>query len=179
MQQIAEDTGGKAFMDTNGVKEAVGQAIANGARYYTLGYIPQITKNDGSYRRIKVNVEGSYQTSYRRGYYAYDSLKVGANSSATSNPMRAAIQYGAPPLSEIPFKVRVIAAGDPAVKGNAISPEPAGVDPETSVSRERRCAISSTMPSTHIGLLTQQRPTEFATRASNSPLRHTTGTASS
>ena len=132
MQQIADDTGGKAFLDTNGVKEAVGQAIADGGRYYTIGYIPEIAPatgtSDGAFRRIKVNVEGGYQTSYRRGYYAYDSLKLGANSSTTSNPMRIAIQYGAPPLSEIPFKVRVIAAGDPAAKGSAISPEPAGVE---------------------------------------------------
>jgi VWFA-related protein len=132
MQQIAEDTGGKAFLDTNGVKEAVGQAIADGGRYYTIGYIPEIAPaagtNDGAFRRIKVNVEGGYQTSYRRGYYAYDSLKIGANSSATSNLMRVAIQYGAPPLSEIPFKVRVIGAGDPVAKGSAISPEPAGVE---------------------------------------------------
>jgi VWFA-related protein len=132
MQQIAEDTGGKAFLDTNGAKEAVGQAIADGGRYYTIGYIPEIAPatgtSDGAFRRIKVNVEGGYQTRYRRGYYAYDSLKIGANSSATSNPMRVAIQHGAPPLSEIPFKVRVIAAGDPAAKGSAISPEPAGVE---------------------------------------------------
>ena len=132
MQQIAEDTGGKAFLVTNGVKAAVGQAIADGGRYYTIGYIPERAPaagtSDGAFRRIKVSVEGSYQTSYRRGYYAYDSVKIGANSSATSNLMRFAIQYGAPPLSEIPFKVRVIAAGDPAAKGSAISPEPAGVE---------------------------------------------------
>jgi VWFA-related protein len=132
MQQIAEDTGGKAFLDTNGVRGAVGQAITDGGRYYTIGYIPEIAPetgtHEGAFRRIKVNVEGGYQTSYRRGYYAYDSLKIGANSSATSNLMRVAIQYGAPPLSEIPFKVRIIAAGDPAAKGTTISPEPAGVE---------------------------------------------------
>jgi len=132
MQQIAEDTGGKAFLDSNGVKAAVGKAIADGGRYYAIGYIPGIAPgtgtNEGAFRRIKVNVEGGYQTSYRRGYYAFDSRNMGANSSMTSNPMRVAIQYGAPPLSEIPFKVRVIAAGDPAAKGSAISPESAGVE---------------------------------------------------
>jgi VWFA-related protein len=128
MRQIAEDTGGKAFLDTNAVKQAVGQAIADGERYYTIGYIPEITQRDGVFRRIKVNVEGGYQLSYRRGYYAYDSLKIEANSSASSNLMRMAIQHGAPPLSEIPFKVRVIAASDPAAKNAAISPEPAGVE---------------------------------------------------
>jgi VWFA-related protein len=128
MQQIAEDTGGKAFLDTNGVKEAVGQAIADGGRYYTLGFIPETTKSDGAFRRIKVNVDGSYELRYRRGYYVGDSRNVGANPPTTSNMMRVAIQFGAPPLSEIPFKVRVIASGDPAAKGTAVSPEPAGIE---------------------------------------------------
>jgi hypothetical protein len=42
--------------------------------------------------------------------------------------MRTAIQYGAPPLSEIPFKVRVIAASDPAAKSMTIAPESAGIE---------------------------------------------------
>ena len=40
MQQIAEETGGHAYYDTNGIKEAVAAAIQNGANYYTLAYVP-------------------------------------------------------------------------------------------------------------------------------------------
>jgi len=45
---------------------------------YTIGYIPEIAPgtgtSDGAFRRIKSERGGGYQTSYRRGYYAYDSL---------------------------------------------------------------------------------------------------------
>jgi hypothetical protein len=40
--------------------------------------------------------------------------------------MNAAAQRGAPPLSQILFKVRVLSADDPAAKGIKISPDPAG-----------------------------------------------------
>jgi VWFA-related protein len=127
MQQIAEDTGGEAFLDTNGLKEAVSQAIANGARYYTLGYIPQSPRSDGSFHRLAVKVDGNYQLRYRRGYYVNDSGSMMA-ASQTPSLMRAALQLGAPQLSEIAFKVRVITASDPAAKGIAISPDSAGIE---------------------------------------------------
>ena len=43
IQQIAADTGGKAFVNTNGFQEAIRQALADGANYCsTLGYMPQL-----------------------------------------------------------------------------------------------------------------------------------------
>jgi VWFA-related protein len=124
IQQIAADTGGKAFVNTNGFQEAIQQALADGANYYTIGYMPQL-KDDGSFRRIKVNVDGGYQLAYRDGYYA-DSTKSAATSLAST--MKEAIQFGAPPPSDILFKVRVIPASDPAAKGFTPAPGPAGAD---------------------------------------------------
>ncbi|HEX3942092.1 MAG TPA: VWA domain-containing protein [Acidobacteriaceae bacterium] len=126
MQQIAADTGGKAFINTNGLKEAVGDAIANGSNYYTIGYTPEL-KEDGSYRRIKVSVAGGYDLSYREGYYADppQPQPTGASGSA-SDSLKEALELGAPPSSDILFKVRVIPADDPAAKGFTPSPGPAG-----------------------------------------------------
>ena len=124
IQQIAADTGGKAFVNTNGFQEAIQQALADGANYYTIGYMPQL-KDDGSFRRIKVNVNGGYQLAYRDGYYA-DSAKIAANSGAS--PMKEAMQFGAPPPSDILFKVRVIPSTDPVAKGFTPAPGPAGAD---------------------------------------------------
>ncbi len=131
MQQIAEDTGGEAFIDTNGLKEAVAQAIANGSHYYTVGYVPKPKKYDGSFYRIRLNVDGGYQAAYRRGYYADDlSSKAAIVSpgapSAPQNVMLEAVERGAPPISEIPFKVRVLAADDPSAKDVKLAPGPAG-----------------------------------------------------
>jgi VWFA-related protein len=117
MQQIAADTGGKAFVNTNGLKEAVGEAVNNGANYYTIGYTPQL-KEDGSYRQIKLDVEGDYDVAYRRGYYADASPSQDGDTAAAKKPAwQAAIQRGAPPSNGILFKVRVISATDPAAKG--------------------------------------------------------------
>ncbi len=124
IQQIAADTGGKAFVNTNGFQEAIQQALADGANYYTIGYIPQL-KDDGSFRRIKVNVDGGYQLAYRDGYYA-DSPGHGTDSGAST--MKEAVQFGASPPSDILFKVRVIPASDPVAKGFTPAPGPAGAD---------------------------------------------------
>ena len=136
MQQIAQDTGGEAFVDTNGLKEAVADAIAHGSSYYTIAYVPQIRKYDGTFHRLKVTVDGGYQTAYRRGYFADDPAKSPVDlqvaESQTSGPladeneMLAAVERGAPPQSQLLFKVRVLAANNPAGKGVKLTPEPAG-----------------------------------------------------
>ena len=40
MEAMAEDTGGQAFYNTNGLTQAVQKAIENGSNYYTLTYSP-------------------------------------------------------------------------------------------------------------------------------------------
>jgi VWFA-related protein len=107
MQQIAEDTGGEAFVDTNGLKEAITRAVDNGSNYYTIGYVPQLPSTDGSFHRLKVTADGGYQTAYRRGYYAEDPAKAKVNPLASARLMNAALAQGAPPVSQILFKVRV------------------------------------------------------------------------
>jgi hypothetical protein len=126
MRQIAEETGGEAFVDTNGLKEAVAQAIANGSHYYTIGYVPTIEKYDGSFHRIRLNVDGGYKAEYRRGYYANDPNDAGVDPKAAVNAMNGAVTRGAPPLSEILFKVRVLPSDDPTAKDVKLQPGPAG-----------------------------------------------------
>jgi hypothetical protein len=117
MQQIAEETGGEAFVDTNGIKDAVARAIANGSSYYTVGYVPSFKEYDGSFHRLKVTVDGQYQTEYRRGYFADDPAKAKISPAASQQLMTAALEQGAPPLSEVLFKVRVQAAEASSASG--------------------------------------------------------------
>ena len=128
MQQIAEETGGHAFYDNNGLKEAVARAIENGSNYYTIAYIPDAKTWDGSLRRIEVKVDGGpYDLEYRRGYYADDPRKATAHPAAATRPMLEALERGAPPLSEIAFIGRAVAADDPSVLKTAkLAPGPAG-----------------------------------------------------
>lgn len=125
MEQIAEDTGGHAFYNTNDLAAAVTKSITAGGNFYTLTYSPSERKTNGEYRNIKVQLQGQpvalgAKLSYRHGYYA-DNVKeqlAGASSSivaATAAPPAAinasqpsyrasSMQRGAPTLSEILFK---------------------------------------------------------------------------
>jgi VWFA-related protein len=126
MRQIAEDTGGEAYFDKNDLKDAVARAIANGSHYYTIGYVPSLEKYDGSFHRIRLNVDGGYQAEYRRGFYADDPAAAKVDPAAAQNAMNGAVTRGAPPLSEILFKVRVLPADDPAAKDVKLTPGAAG-----------------------------------------------------
>ena len=41
MEVIAKETGGKAYINTNGLQEAVADAVRNGSSYYTIAYVPR------------------------------------------------------------------------------------------------------------------------------------------
>jgi len=126
MQQIAEETGGVAFLDTNDLESAVARAIQNGASYYTLAYIPETKPGDTRFHKIQVTIPEapSYHLAYRRGYVA-DSAAKQASGAQTSS-MAEAMLRGAPSSSELVFKVRVLPADDPSFQGLALQPGPAG-----------------------------------------------------
>ena len=87
MEKLAEQTGGKAFFDTNALNKAIETAMDEGNNYYTLTYSPSNQTYDETFRKITVTIAGNnkYKLAYRRGYYADDpnGLKnPGAGSSA-------------------------------------------------------------------------------------------------
>jgi hypothetical protein len=117
MEAIAQATGGVAYYNTNGLKEAVGKAINNGENYYALSYVPPDPKFDGIFHKItvKVNVPGAH-LSYREGYYSDDiarnEITPGISLSTTApepygNNMAASMGRGVPTSSQLLFTVRV------------------------------------------------------------------------
>lgn len=127
MDQLANQTGGKAFYNTNAVGRALAEAMGNGANYYTLGYVPQNHDYNGALRRIEVRLkEGHAALQYRQGYFGDDPATVAKLMPGRLSPLIAAMQHGVLPQSAVLFQVRIVPASDPAVKGEAISPQPAG-----------------------------------------------------
>jgi VWFA-related protein len=117
MEQLAADTGGKAFYNTNDLNAAMQHAIADGSHYYTLVYSPTNKKMDGSYRRIDVKVpESKYNLAYRRGYNADDSLAV--DSKPNTDPLHPLLLRGMPSSTQLLYGVRVIPV-DPQPAANA------------------------------------------------------------
>ena len=102
MEQLASDTGGKAFYNTNDLNGAMQHAIADGSNYYTLSYSPTNKKMDGSFRRIEVKLPGTkYKLAYRRGYNADDTSAP--ETKKEGNPLRGLMQPGMPDTTQILF----------------------------------------------------------------------------
>ena len=76
MREMATETGGKAYVNQNEIKEGVALALADNAAAYTIGYYPEDKKWDGNYRAIKVKVDRDAEVRSRRGYFAIDPTQV-------------------------------------------------------------------------------------------------------
>ena len=104
MFDMAEQTGGKAFVNTNGLAQAVEKVVDAGSNYYTLAYTPTDSKSHGEYRGIRVQLNGSnYKLAYRRGYYA-DTKPA---TPSLRDAMKSVALFAAPPSTQIPFYARV------------------------------------------------------------------------
>jgi len=142
MSVMAQDTGGQAFFNTNGLSEAVSKVIDNGSNYYTLAYNPTDEKLDGEFRRINIKLAASgYTLSYRQGYYADDpqSPKTAlARTAATAGTpteadaakaiaaagealIQKAMQHGVPGSTQILYTVRVLPAAAPSVTEDTLA----------------------------------------------------------
>ena len=139
MNQMAEATGGKAFVNTNGLAAAVEKAVNAGSNYYTIAYAPTNHDWDGKYRKIEVRVNLPKVTlSFRRGYFADDpNATMGHNSGQNEknalphyDALRSAMMWGAPDPTEIIFAANVhpsSAGTEPAVAtGNEIAKKTSG-----------------------------------------------------
>lgn len=139
MRQMAEATGGEAFVNTNGLAQAVEKAVEAGSNYYTLSYAPTNREWKGDYRKIQIKTERQGLTlAYRRGYYADDprgpvhrgESKDSTATQAPYDPLRAAMLRGGPEPTEIVFGVSVrpsSAATDPNLApGNQAEPKTTG-----------------------------------------------------
>ncbi len=121
MIEMAEETGGKAFMNTNDLSRSVTRAIEAGSNYYTLTYSPTDTNWNGDFRPIQVKLQQPGLTlAYRRGYYADNpnaphksGILSASHPSDPSTPldaMRSAMVHGSPEPTEIIFRVRALPA---------------------------------------------------------------------
>ena len=110
MEELAKDTGGQAFYNTNGLNGALARVINNGSRYYSLTYAPTNTTMDGRFRRIQVKLaKGKDTLAYRRGYYADDlETALTAGQKPDSDPLLFLMGRNLPDYTQIIYKVRVM-----------------------------------------------------------------------
>lgn len=73
LQELAAETGGKAYVNQNEIKDGIALAVADESASYSLGYYPENKKWDGNFRKIKVKLDrGDTEIRYRKGYFALD-----------------------------------------------------------------------------------------------------------
>ena len=73
MEKIADDTGGRAFVNTNDVTGAIRKAVEDSAVTYTLGFYMDPHSADGKFHELKVQVKRTGLTvRYPKEYFAYE-----------------------------------------------------------------------------------------------------------
>ncbi|MBZ5533929.1 MAG: VWA domain-containing protein [Acidobacteriia bacterium] len=73
MNTIADQTGGRAFYNTNNLEGAIRQSVEDGSTYYTLGYYPDNKDWNGKFRRISVKVNRpGIKLHHRLGYFSLE-----------------------------------------------------------------------------------------------------------
>jgi VWFA-related protein len=142
IEAIADETGGKAFVNTNDLKGAVESAIESGSSYYTIAYDPGVEKPDGSFRRLKVSMDkGGYKIAYRKGYFADPASGTSAQNPEGANLITAAILHGAPPSTQIILEARVLPSTDPIFQNVKFPEAPAGMMAATMKGPLRRYVV--------------------------------------
>ena len=127
-QILAEQSGGKAFANTNALSDVIDKITSTSNHFYTLSYSPTDAKMDGTFRNIKVKVEGAeYKLSYRRGYFAVEEAIPGSSLAVRSqeiqklasrnpgavDPLLPFMDLGMPQSQQILYKARVVPVAPP------------------------------------------------------------------
>ena len=100
MKNIAEQTGGEAFVNTNDLGRVINRSLDDGATYYTLAYTPPKEDAGGGYHRVVVKIPNkNLKLAYRRGYYSIP--QPTASGAVGTAALRAALQPGMPPATSM------------------------------------------------------------------------------
>jgi len=98
MQQLADETGGRAFFNTNDLSGAIRKAVEDAEVTYTLGFYPDPGSLDEKFHELKVHVRHSgYEVRSPRGYFALKDTAVSAaqNQSTAMEAIRSPLESSA------------------------------------------------------------------------------------
>jgi len=124
-QILAEESGGRAFANTNGLSDVLDKVTTESGNFYTLSYAPPKMKMDSGFRKIHVEVGGGkYKLLYRSGYYAVDAgsasswlekrvHKLTGRNTGALNPLLPHMELGIPQSQQILIKARIVPAAAP------------------------------------------------------------------
>lgn len=113
MLEMAEETGGQAFTNTNDLTGAIRTAVEGSAVTYTLGFYLDADSLDGKFHKLKVQVRRTgVRVQSPTGYFAYREKETAAQQNQhVLNAMASPLQS-----SSIPVKVRIERVERPLTK---------------------------------------------------------------
>jgi VWFA-related protein len=128
LDTIADATGGRAYYNTNGLKQVITGIINNGSNYYTLAYVTTNQTWNGQFRHIKVKIDRpGVRVQYRQGYYAVDRAKQEQRLLAAMQRRKARGDSNPFPQDETPPDESAQAEAQPApVNAGALVQHPKG-----------------------------------------------------
>lgn len=129
MNELAEETGGEAFYNSNSIEASLRNGMKDGSTYYTLGYYPHDKNWDGKFRRLSVKADRpGIKLRYRLGYYALEPSGAGQREKDGGRRagLREAMDLNSPVSSALLFQAMVI--GPSEKTGNKVVVN-FGIDP--------------------------------------------------
>jgi VWFA-related protein len=105
LQTMAENTGGRAIVNTNDFERGLTQIFRENSAYYLVGYSPTNVKADGTFRRIEVKVDRpGVEVNTRKNYYAPAAEKPGDKPKPVPSPLQKAMG-DVLPNADVPLQV--------------------------------------------------------------------------
>ncbi len=144
--RIAQQTGGRAFLNRNDEDAAIATAAGDGLHYYTIGYYPEDKRWNGKFRKIELKVaRKEVELRHRRGYFAED--PAGWQRSANRD-LADALQSDPTTTARVVFSGRVFRP----VPGQPVQVE--FMLPPTSIHFEQRNGLQVGSMDLHVAALT-------------------------
>jgi VWFA-related protein len=108
LRTVAENTGGRAIVETNDSDDGIAQMFAENDSYYLVGFQPTNARAEGRFRRVDVRVgRPDVEVRARRGYYERPQAEEKAAPTA-SVPLTMAMA-GLLPVGGLPLQVTAVA----------------------------------------------------------------------
>jgi VWFA-related protein len=155
LEELADNTGGQFFINTNGFNDVLDHVIKTGTYYYTLTYSPTNQKMNGELRRIQIKLtDGKYKLAYRRGYYATnDFMAPVVRHETNGDPLRPLMDHGTPDSTGILYTMKVVPAAQPqTLKAGRVSDRAGDNDKLTGT--VTRYTVTFTVSPEHLALET-------------------------
>ena len=126
LQSVAEETGGRAFLNTNDIQGAVRRAVDDARMTYVLGYYPTNEVWDGRFHRVEVKVNRpGVEVRHRRGYVAVATQKQASSERSAALQAAVASPIGASGLG-LTLRIDPV-EGRPSAYRLAVHVEPGGI----------------------------------------------------